>query len=77
VPEPEEVRRIFGRFEQESPQIDTGDGRRELDIPDLQAKDELRAFVASHSSVVFPVPEEEEHAFMGLRMYWKSESSME
>jgi len=50
-------------------------GRDDDDIPDLQAKDELGAFVASHSSVVFPVPEEEEHAFMGLRMYWKGERS--
>jgi len=45
------------------------------DIPDLQAKDELGAFVALHSSVMFPVPEEEEHAFVGLRMYWKGERS--
>ncbi len=72
---------MFGRFEQTSLHIseeeDTSDGRRELDIPDLEAKDELRAFVASRSSVVFPVPEEEEHAFLALRMYWKTESSME
>lgn len=66
VPESEEVKHIFSRFRSE-------DGS-EWQIPDLQAKKELGAFVQTQSSSAFPLLEEDEHAFTGLRIYWKAES---
>lgn len=48
-----------------------GEEGTELEIPDLEAKAELRAFVKSRASASFPRLDEDEHAFMGLLVYWK------